>query len=126
METTEVSQICNECEVWRENLRSYRDEFNQHQKELLTMAALHPEKEVQKQIEHFHNQFHIQLINIHDLKQSVKAQNRKARIQQSMNDGNISEEIYTDHELLYDQVQKLEQILQELRNEFRDFLEQTG
>lgn len=126
METTDVSQIYNECEVWRENLRSFRNEFNQHQKELLALAAMHPEKEVQKEIEHFQNQFHIQLINIHDLKQSVKAQDRKVRIEQSMNEGTISEETITDHELLYDQVQKLEQIIQELKNEFKDFLEQTG
>lgn len=126
METTEVSQICNECEVWRNNLRSLRDEFNQHQKELLTMAAMHPEKEVQKEIEHFQNQFHIQLINIHDLKQAVKAQDRKIRIQQSMHGGVLTEEVYTDHELLYEQVQKLDQIIQEIRNEFRDFLEQTS
>ena len=77
MVQTDISQFTRECNDWRETLRSYRDELHQMQT-TLQQAVNHPlSKEEQTELEHLQNQLHIQLINVHDLKQAVKLHDRK-------------------------------------------------
>jgi hypothetical protein len=121
MVQVETSQLTAECNNWRDALRKFRDEFTQH-KNSLQQAASHPlSKDQLQQVEHLQNQFHIQLINIHDLKHAIKAQCRM--IEYEIKDaGQLKEETYAKHEDLFDQHQNLTATLQELRNEFQSFL----
>jgi hypothetical protein len=61
-----------DCEQWLENLRQHRETINHLRNELYTAAAGKTEQEFLKEVEHYHNQFHIQQINIHDLKHEIK------------------------------------------------------
>ncbi len=61
-----------ECKQWYEVLASYRTKVNNFKEELYFFAPGKTDKESLTGIEHFHNQFHIQLINIHDLKHEIK------------------------------------------------------
>ena len=79
-------------------------------------------KQQQADLEHCQNQLHIQLINIHDLKQSVKAHDKQIQFEVSGNDGHISDEALAHHEHLYEDYQSLEQTLNDLRNEFNNFV----
>ena len=77
------------------------------------------------EVEHFDNQFHIQLINIHDVKQQIKGHERNIRV--DLGDGDqISNETFTEHERLLDEFLSLENTLQEVRNDFRKFVNDSS
>jgi hypothetical protein len=125
MVQVEIAQLTGECSTWREKLRKYREEFNQD-KAKLQQAASQPLSKVQLQdVEHLHNQFHIQLINIHDLKQSVKIHERKMNFEMEANEGQLNDETIAEHEKLFGEYQSLEGTLGELRDEFNEFLIRT-
>lgn len=121
MVQTDISQNAAECAEWRQALRSYRDEFSHDKKELEGLCRTALSKEQLQQVEHFQNQFHIQLINIHDLKQTIKAHERQLQLESSP-----SEELLAQHEELYDRFSSIEAMLQELRTDFSRFRSQVA
>ena len=125
MVTTEVAQLSQECNAWRETLRSNRDEFGQLKQQLQKIAGQQSLKEDLLQVEHLDNQIHIQLINIHDLKQSIKAHDRKINFEKALFNGSANEDSLSQHERLLEEFQSLEQTLEDLRQEFNKFLERS-
>lgn len=123
MVQVETSQLTAECSNWREALRKYRDEFTQHKLRLQQAANPSLSKDQLHEVEHLHNQFHIQLINIHDLKQAIKTHCRVIDYEMKEGRGHLKEETLSVHENLFDGYQTLESTLQELRNEFDRFLQ---
>ncbi len=69
---TQHKALIDECHQWYEILATNRSKINQLKNELYYFAPGKDDHDVLLGIEHFHNQFHIQLINIHDLKHSIK------------------------------------------------------
>jgi hypothetical protein len=65
-------QLADEATEWISNLRTYIHDINEMKNKLYKWAAHKSDRDVLIQIEHYHNQFHIQLINLHDLKHSIK------------------------------------------------------
>lgn len=126
MVQVDISQLSGECNAWRDKLRQYREEFQKDEAQLQQVAARQLSKEQLQDVEHLHNQFHIQLINIHDLKQSIKAHDRRMNFEKSAFNGHVNEESLAGHEKLFDEYQTLEQTLQDLRNEFAEFLRKCG
>jgi hypothetical protein len=124
MVQTEVSQLSAECQEWRQILRNYREELQTSKKALQETCTKTLSKSQLLEVEHFDNQFHIQLINIHDLKQSIKSHERKIEIESSS--GDIGEDTYSLHEELLNEFLGLENTLQELRNEFKNFISATS
>ncbi len=120
MVQTDISQLSAETSEWRQILRNYRDEFTECKKLLLDSCKQDLSKDHLQQVEHFHNQFHIQLINIHDLKQSIK--NHERKIQLKSHASEHSNETFSEHEGLLDDFVNLEATLQELRDEFKNFI----
>ena len=122
MVTTEIAQLSKECNAWRETLRSQRDEFGQLKTRLQDLAGNQTNKDILLEIEHLDNQFHIQLINIHDLKQAIKLHHRKLNDELAeSNNGNLTDNTTTDHERLYNDYQQLENTLTEVKDEFSHF-----
>jgi hypothetical protein len=126
MVQVDIAQLSGECNTWRENLRSFREEFIQDENKLRQVAGQTLSREQLQDVEHLHNQFHIQLINIHDLKQSIKNHDRKMNFEKAAFDGNVNEDSIEQHEDLLDAYQSLEQTLTDLRSEFSEFLRRTG
>ena len=122
MVQTDISQLSRECNHWRERLHSYRDEFNQLKSKLQQAVNKSLSKDQLTDLEHYQNQLHIQLINIHDLKQAVKAHDRKVNFEVAANDGQRTDEVYADHENLYEEYQSLEQTLNDLRSDLNRFV----
>jgi hypothetical protein len=120
MVTTEVAQLSKECNAWRETLRSYKDEFSRYKLRLQDLAGRQTQRDVLLEVEHLDNQFHIQLINIHDLKQAIKVHQRQLEAQMAAT-GSVSDDIVAHHENLYEEFQQLEHTLQDLRQEFEHF-----
>jgi hypothetical protein len=125
MVQVDISQLTRECNGWREQLRNYREEFTQDETRLRQVASQPLSKEDLQDVEHLHNQFHIQLINIHDLKQTIKAHDRKMNFEMMAFNGTANEDSLSRHERLLDEYQSLEQTLTDLRSEFNDFLKRT-
>ncbi|MBS1608485.1 MAG: hypothetical protein JSS70_06950 [Bacteroidetes bacterium] len=125
MVQTDISQLSGECSTWRANLRSYREEFTQDKTKLQQAAGHTLPKDRLQDVEHLQNQFHIQLINIHDLKQAIKVHDRKVNYEMESNKGQLHDETVAEHENLFEQYQSLESTLQDLRSEFKGFLERT-
>ena len=122
MVTTDVAQLAGECNAWRDTLRSRRNEFTHLKARLQEVAGRQTHRDVLLEVEHLYNQFHIQLINIHDLKQSIKFHERKVRMETTSPEGQVSDETLAEHENLFDSFQHLEQTLQEVSEEFEHFV----
>ena len=122
MVQADISQLSGECNTWRESLRSYRDEINQLKQRLQHIVAQNLSKDQLQDVEHYHNQFHIQLINVHDLKQSIKAHDRRVNFEMAAHSGQLSEETVAEHEQLFEEYQALNLTLQGLREKFSSFL----
>lgn len=116
MVQTDLSQLSTECTDWRQILRNYREEFHSCEKALLDMCKKSLSKDHLTQVEHFQNQFDIQLKNIHDLKLTIKGHERL--VQQNNHD----DEVYAKHERILNEFLTLESTLQELRDDFRNFI----
>lgn len=125
MVQVDISQLSGECNVWRDTLRNYREEFTNNEARLRQVAGQPLSKEQLHDVEHLHNQFHIQLINIHDLKQAIKAHDRKMNFEKVAFNGLVNEDSFSRHESLFEEYQSLEQTLQDLRQEFSKFLERS-
>jgi 7-keto-8-aminopelargonate synthetase-like enzyme len=125
MVQVETAQLISECEAWRQTLRQYRDEFTQDKTKLQQAASRTLSKDQLQDVEHLHNQFHIQLINIHDLKQAIKNHDRKIGFEMREQKA-LNEETVADHENLFNQYQSLEHTLQDIREEFNHFLSRTN
>ena len=125
MVTVDISQLSGECNTWRDSLRSCRDDLNQLKKQLQQMAAQNLTKDQLHDVEHYHNQFHIQLINVHDLKQSIKSHDRRVQFETSANSGQIAEDTIAEHERLFEEFQSLDSTIKNLREEFGEFIHRT-
>jgi hypothetical protein len=125
MVQVETSQLLAECNAWRNSLRQHREEFTQAKAKLQQAASRPLSKDQLQDVEHLHNQFHIQLINIHDLKQAIKINDRRISLELNDNNGQLNEETVAEHENLFDQFQSLELTLQDVREEFNRFLKRT-
>jgi benzoyl-CoA reductase/2-hydroxyglutaryl-CoA dehydratase subunit BcrC/BadD/HgdB len=126
MVTVDISQLSGECNTWRDSLRSYREDLNQLKKQLQQTAAQNLSKDQLHDVEHYHNQFHIQLINVHDLKQSIKTHDRRVQFETAANSGQIAEDTITEHERLFEEFQSLDSTIKNLREEFGDFIHRTS
>src|SRR3954469_22129314 len=98
MVQTDISQLSSECKEWRQILRNYKEEFSTSKKSLEEICRKSLSKDQLQEIEHFDNQFHIQLINIHDLKQSIK--NHERTISDEQASGDLNDATYLQHERL--------------------------
>jgi chromosome segregation ATPase len=126
MVTVDISQLSGECNTWRDSLRSCREDLNQLKKQLQQTAAQNLSKDQLHDVEHYHNQFHIQLINVHDLKQSIKAHDRHVQFETAANSGQIAEDTIAEHERLFEEFQSLDSTIKNLREEFGVFIHRTS
>ena len=126
MVQVDISQLSKECNSWREQLRQFREEFTNDETRLTKTASISLSKEQLHDVEHLHNQFHIQLINIHDLKQAIKAHDRKMNFERVAFNGLVNEDSLSKHESLLEDFKELQQTLDQLRNEFNLFLKSVA
>jgi len=122
MVQTDISQLSAECTEWRQILRNYKEECAENKKVLQDVCKNTLSKDQLQEVEHFDNQFHIQLINIHDLKQSIKSHERKIAFEGEQ----LSEATYAAHETLLSEFLGQESLLQELRNDFKHFISKVS
>lgn len=126
MVTLDSAQHVNECTSWREQLRSLKSEMARLGEQLQQSASHLHTKELLTDVEHFQNQFYIQQINIHDIKQSIKQHERKLQLEMADNaEGQISDDSVLRHEELFAEYQRLLTTLQELKDDFSNYLSRS-
>ncbi len=125
MVQVDITQLSAECANWRQQLRNYREKFTQHENRLRQVAGQPLSKDQLQDVEHLHNQFHIQLINIHDLKQSIKAHDRKMNFEKEAFNGSVNEDSLARHEALLQEFKNMEQTLNDVSAEFENFLRRS-
>ncbi len=120
----EISQLIEDCDSKRETLSNYRDDINESQKQLLKIALKRLEKDDLTDLEHYQNQFHIQLINIHDLRHELRACQHRLKTEGQLHDG-MSSDTIDHHKSLSVDYDSLESILKDLQVEFDEFVAKT-
>lgn len=126
MVQVEISQLTAECTTWRDALRNYRDQLTSDKNQLQQAASASLSKDQLQTVEHLHNQLHIQLINIHDLRHAIKTHYRLIEMDMSSSSGQVRDELLAEHENLFDQYQSLDSTLQSVQAEFDEFLSSTS
>ena len=109
--------IVGECHQWHDELVSYREKIHQLQNELYYFAPGKTDHDVAMGIEHFHNQFHVHLINIHDLKHEIK--HHLAEAERHPTFGHR-----IPHHRIKEKLDMLLTDLDKLENEFHTFIKQ--
>ncbi|MET0300154.1 MAG: hypothetical protein ABW036_10345 [Flavitalea sp.] len=126
MVITEVSTLSRECNSWREELRNQRDRLTGAKLKLRDLSANQTNPDILTEIEHLDNQFHIQLINVHDLKQSIKKHDKRIQDERAISDGLVTDDTLAYNENLFDDFQRLEHTLHGIRQEFDYFVRHAG
>jgi ABC-type phosphate transport system auxiliary subunit len=110
-----LSQLGQECQVIIDRLKEFRDEFNRDEKSIQEAAGHFLSKERLVDVERLHNQFDIQLKNIHDLRHAYEALQKQLQV--------VSDDNYINEkkQALKEEYATLEQTLLGLRNEFENF-----
>lgn len=124
MVQTEMASLTAECTEWRQILRNYRDTFRYDRRALQDICSKATDELSMLDVEHFENQFHIQLINIHDLKQEIKRHEGSMILSQAH--AGLTEGDYSRHERLLQKFLALEARLQAVRDEFSEFIDSTN
>lgn len=119
MVQTDISQLLQDCNQWIVQLLSYRDELNQLNTQLQEDVKKSLSREDLTELEHFQNQFQIQLINVHDVKKQARLLSQ--RLDYYRNNPGAPDDLENEFDKLADDFQTLEQTLAELRNEFSKY-----
>ncbi len=114
---TQHLSLVDECHQWHDELVTYRQKIHGLKNELYYFAPGKTEQDVTINIEHFHNQFHVQLINIHDLKHEIKYHLKEAE-----RHPNFGHRI--PHHYIKEKVDGLLTDLDKLEDEFHSFIKQ--
>ncbi len=122
MVQTDLSQLNRECNTWKENLRNYRSELSGYRHKLQEVVNHPISKTALPQVEHYDNQFDIQLTNISHLKHAIKEHEKMASWEKGQPEPPMQELLWTTHESLHDQYQNLETTLNDLKHEFNSFV----
>jgi predicted nucleic acid-binding Zn-ribbon protein len=122
MVQTDLSQLNRECNTWKENLRNYRSELSGCRHKLQEAVNHSISKSALPQVEHYDNQFDIQLTNISHLKHAIKEHEKMASRENGQPEAHVQELIWSTHESLHDQYQNLETTLNDLKLEFNSFV----
>ncbi|HET9057925.1 MAG TPA: hypothetical protein VFN30_13850 [Chitinophagaceae bacterium] len=120
VQAPDIAQLSQDCHSWREQLRQERSEIGELKQRLQDVASQNPPKELLADVEHYHNQFYIQLINIHDLKHAIKS------YELHLHNQPVTDELVKQHDRLNREYQNLEHILSDLRTDFQIFLSRTS
>lgn len=122
MVQTEISQLGLESRQWVEKLRHDRSELNAFRQRLQDLMCYRIDRESMPQVEHYDNQFDIQLSNINHLKHAVKEHERQLAWEET-HPGSLTEsQLHMVHEDLADRFENLDHTIAELKVQFESFV----
>ncbi|WP_336513887.1 hypothetical protein [Pollutibacter soli] len=126
MVQTDLAQLTRECSSWKESLRNSRSELSVYRNKLQEVVSHPISKAALPEVEHYDNQFDIQLSNINHLKHAIKEHERLASADFIQKNQTTAEILWEKHEQLHDEYQRLENTISELKNDFSSFVTKVG
>lgn len=119
MVTSVNNPVALECHQWIESLRNDRSLLTEQRSSLQSLVAAHkiPHDEL-PMVDHFDNQFDIQLTNVNHLKHAIKEHLHTLEVTTA---DQLSAPHFTVHESLSDQFIALSSTIDKLKLEFSDF-----
>jgi hypothetical protein len=112
---TQPQQLLDEAKKWINHLITYVDNIKELKSKFYKWAAGKSDHDVLVQIEHYHNQFHIQQINLHDLKHSIRRFIEEIKF-------NPDSDRTSQHQQLEEQYNFLVNELDHLKADFTEFI----
>jgi chromosome segregation ATPase len=97
---TQHQLLLEEATGWVSHLATYVEAIKEMKDRLYKCAAGKKDRDELVQIEHFHNQFHIQLINLHDLKHSIRGHMRALSLTPEANHSEKHEQLEGEYAFL--------------------------
>lgn len=99
----------------------YRQELDILQERLQEVAADNSADEVQKQVEHFQNQFLIHGNFLKELEHDIHVNDQDIEAELSLNDNTVSAAVAAEHSRIKERYVQEEKIFNDLRHEFNRF-----
>ena len=112
---TQQQVLLDEARQWISNLVTYIANINDMKGKLYKWVTGKSDHDELVQIERYHNQFHIQLINLHDIKHSIKLHMKELQL-------NPDEDHTAKHQHLEEQYEFMINDLDNLKNDFMAFI----
>lgn len=112
---TKHDSLIHECMEWEMGLSEHKEKINMMKEELNAIPVSTKAHEDRVRIEHFQNQFHIQLINIHDMEHAIRKHMNEA-------DQHPEYRFKEPHQELKSNFESIVKQLNELEKEFKLFL----
>lgn len=112
---TKHQQLLDEAKKWIDDLVNYVTDITEFKNRFYKWAAGKTGQDLLLQIEHYHNQFHIQLINLHDLKHAIRHHMQEVKF-------NPDSDHAARHQVLEEQYDFLINDLEQLKKDFTKFI----
>lgn len=117
-----VSHITSEHREWLRGIEFYNIEIDILKKRLAEISQDYTDSNVKAQVEHFQNQFIVQINNLEELKSAIKKHENHMDNDSESHAQHLTKETLNEHELVRDRYFSLEKVINELRHEFNKFL----
>ena len=122
MKKINITHVNNEHNYWLRSLNFYKTEISILKGILTEIAGKNSGAEVMKEVEHFENQFKIQIENIDKLSHNIHANLEKISKQsQQSNAGYIDADLLSSHTALGDNFENEVRVVSDLISSFRKF-----
>jgi hypothetical protein len=122
MQTTSNKHLANGYQGWQNALGFYKDELGVFKNRLTEVAGKNTAQETMQQVEHFQNQFLIQVESIDTLNHDIKIHLSEMANTMQAHAGHVSQEQLTVQAQLKDRYETESKIFASLKVEFTQFL----
>lgn len=122
MQTTSNKHLSNEYQSWQNALGFYKDELGVYKNRLTEVAGKNTAQETMQQVEHFQNQFLIQIESIDTLSHDIKIHLSEMAGTMQDHAGHVSQEQLTTQAQLKERYETESKIFADLKVEFTQFL----
>jgi len=121
MSKISIKHLNNEHNDWLKSLQFYKDQVMILKGRLTELAGKYTSGDVVNQLDHFENQFNIQITNIDTISHDLKAYLHDVTLQAEGNNGYVEKELIDQHNSFRARFIEEEKFIHELRHEFNKF-----
>jgi hypothetical protein len=117
-----VSHCGTEHQEWLKAIDFYDNEIDILENRLSEIAKKNTSHEAMEGVEHFQNQFIIQRNNIDELRHNINEHAHKTKLDAEKHAGHVEEILAEEHTKMKDEFTVFEKVVNELRQEFNEYL----
>lgn len=122
MSYVSAAKFVHEHQDWLSAIDFYKKEIEILQHRLSEIASKNTKEEVLKEVEHFQNQFIVQRNNLDELRHKVNEHIHHAKNDAQDHQGKVEYSRVLEHDEVREDFDTLEKVINDLREEFKEFL----